>query len=598
MKKIISFFLITVICLSLASCALPLKSCNLDDFLKNPEPPFVCDSHRDADDDGRCDYCSESFDDGGEVQNTDPSVDIEPDLDPDAPSGSAKIYTAAVSLYKGNQADLSSLLSEYITLEGATWESDSETVAAVSDGVVVANAYGRTTVRVTDIQGNRCDITLTVKVYVNQSGFSITPTSDDTVYPVSSERMANELIDRAISAHKNHVILDFSSLGGSYMPFSDFDFKFEYGNHVSITKKYYEGKPQILYVEFTYNENAASTYTESTPSTTYASVDNANMLLRNLARKNSAYKRPDGFSDFPIYTENAGTMNVRNSEELWWALEHNYLPVFPTKYTKAESFFEQAKIILREIITDDMTEYEKLLAIFDYLVNEIGYDYAAAERSDNPIGDVCYYLEGVFERGLAVCDGKSKAFVLFCAIEGIECLRDFGSPKGGSAGHAWNYVRLDGKWYLVDTTNADMAQTESVSIGNFLGKNVELTSYETFLTTLDYHSDKYEYSGIHSDVFSNAGANRALSFLDAAPKGRCYDFRVASNIEYKSMLADIFSLGVDECVLTVHLTRFIADKWNIPIDEVMSQLGVKYDYAAFTTTVGATEINYIVFKRK
>ena len=641
MKRILSLILAGLTALSLPSCA----------FLNFPnEPPVQCTSHRDADDDGKCDTCEEPFEDGGEIPDDGPTVDEQPDLTPvcthrdmnadgfcddcaekfpdctaeshrdldddgkcdgcsrffddgNEASGEplpdvqlGKNYTAAISVYKGTVNDLSPIIEDYLALDGALWESDSTAIASVDNGVVTANGYGKTAIRIEDAKGNKCNITLTVRVYVNQSGFNITPTDDQTVYKVSTEREANALVDTAITNHKSRVILDFSAFGNDYRPFADFDFKYEYGNHVSITKKYYESKPQILYVEFKYNANAASTYTEPTPATTYESVDNANMLLRAEARKNSPYARPDDFSDFPIYKSNRGTVNVHNSEELWLALEHNYLPVFPTKYTKAESFFEEAKMILREIITEDMTDYEKVLAIFDYLVNEVEYDYATFSNPDSsdPISDVCYYLEGVFERGVAVCDGKSKAFVLFCRIEGIECLRDFGSSNTGGVGHAWNYVKLDGKWYLVDTTNADTAQSASTNIGSFFEKNVEITVYEAFLTRLSYHSYKYEYSGIHSEIFAAAGTDISQKFINAAPKGAEYDFKVGSDREFELLLTDLFLAEPDECVLILALSSSVG--WNLVLDDVIDELGVNVEYAAYNSTMCGLPICYLLIK--
>jgi Uncharacterized protein involved in cytokinesis, contains TGc (transglutaminase/protease-like) domain len=53
----------------------------------------------------------------------------------------------------------------------------------------------------------------------------------------------------------------------------------------------------------------------------------------------------------------------------------------------------------------------------------------------------------------AVCDGYSKAFLLLCEKEGIECLIDQGSALPSTEGHAWNYVKMDnGKWYGIDVT--------------------------------------------------------------------------------------------------------------------------------------------------
>ncbi|MDE5617940.1 MAG: hypothetical protein K2I79_00445, partial [Clostridia bacterium] len=66
----------------------------------------------------------------------------------------------------------------------------------------------------------------------------------------------------------------------------------------------------------------------------------------------------------------------------------------------------------------------------------------------------CFFLEGVFDDGVAVCNGLSKAFVVLCGIEGIPAVKIQGYtrlfPKSGR--HAWNKVYIGGQWYGVDTT--------------------------------------------------------------------------------------------------------------------------------------------------
>ena len=57
-------------------------------------------------------------------------------------------------------------------------------------------------------------------------------------------------------------------------------------------------------------------------------------------------------------------------------------------------------------------------------------------------------IEGVLVNGYAVCAGLSDAFYRLAAFAKLEVVEATGMK--GSLGHAWNFVKVDGKWYLVD----------------------------------------------------------------------------------------------------------------------------------------------------
>jgi hypothetical protein len=272
--------------------------------------------------------------------------------------------------------------------------------------------------------------------------------------------------------------------------------------------------------------------------------------------------------------------------------------------SKAELFFERSKMILREIITEDMDDYAKALAIFDYLVDNVAYDYDAFYRdsSENSHTDVCYYLEGVFERGRAVCDGKSKAFVLLCGIEGIECVRDFGSKLSGAVGHAWNYVKLDGVWYLVDTTAADAAQSAENGFNGYFGKRIEMTVYDMFLADVSSHRDEYYYSPLFEYITdtNQINVNNTAVFTEKI-FGTGYDFKMESKAELEMLIEIILAEDTDvgsECVLVVTLAQAFGSSSNAfsAIDKGISDSGSDAEYQIFTGTMSGVDILYITMK--
>lgn len=113
---------------------------------------------------------------------------------------------------------------------------------------------------------------------------------------------------------------------------------------------------------------------------------------------------------------------------------------------------KQIDAVLSEIITNDMTELEKIKAIHDWLVNNVEYDTNGYSSGYMPSTD--FTAEGLFETRVAVCDGYSKAFEAMAKRAGFEAVRITGTgyTSSGSESHAWNQVKVNGSWYNVDVT--------------------------------------------------------------------------------------------------------------------------------------------------
>lgn len=181
---------------------------------------------------------------------------------------------------------------------------------------------------------------------------------------------------------------------------------------------------------------------------------------------------PRGNGEFPIY-ERTRTLNVTTSKQLLFAVMNGYKPV-PEPGSHAAIIYSNARKALGDIISDTMTDRQKVTAIFDWLSENVTYDDVAAneykedwaaattEAQRNAIAEdarkyKCFHLEGVFlddNERFAVCDGISKAFALMCAIEEIPVIivSGTGITSNGSENHAWNIVLVEGEWCNIDAT--------------------------------------------------------------------------------------------------------------------------------------------------
>jgi transglutaminase-like putative cysteine protease len=245
-------------------------------------------------------------------------------------------------------------------------------------------------------------------------------------------------------------------------------------------------------------------------------------------------------------------------------VEHRRKPIVPDDQTKVVTIvWNKALKVLNEIILNDMTDFERVHAIYDWIIYNTDYDYAllAAALDNQPIDslDPSFHLSGVFIAEKAVCDGKSKAFALLCAIEGIEAERVTGwagsTDNAGNrsyVGHAWNkvYIAVPGsdskEWYFVDTTYGDL----SVYDGATNAVKWEYLSHCYFLITDEavasthFQDDKYRLVGnvIQALAEPEAVYNEAVTEFDYYATEKTtyedveYSYRVGSEDELKNFI--------------------------------------------------------------
>lgn len=115
------------------------------------------------------------------------------------------------------------------------------------------------------------------------------------------------------------------------------------------------------------------------------------------------------------------------------------------------SILNAARSVIEQEIRDDMSDYEKELAIHDWITGWSSFDYSVFGRSSQegfaPGSDTPY---GVLIAQSAMCHGYSSTFQLFMDMLDIECITVFGIPGNNGVEHSWNMVKLDGEWYCVD----------------------------------------------------------------------------------------------------------------------------------------------------
>ena len=147
---------------------------------------------------------------------------------------------------------------------------------------------------------------------------------------------------------------------------------------------------------------------------------------------------------------------------------------------------------------------EKVLSINNYLVKLVTYE----QDADKPENQFAHEAYGALAdpKHRAVCDGYSKAFLLLCEKEGIECVVALGTSVPNMVNHAWNYVKMDNeKWYAMDVTWNDGNDNDYFLNGGstFFQTHQQGVFLGSGHNTYPFNSPAISSTGYDEDTFDN-----------------------------------------------------------------------------------------------
>lgn len=196
--------------------------------------------------------------------------------------------------------------------------------------------------------------------------------------------------------------------------------------------------------------------------------------------------RKVNYKDLRLFKNNKGFIKVNNSEQLFYAALNGYFPVWDKNNKVLCKIMNDCLEILK--FRHNKNELERIRRTYLYMVNESTYDLDVQRKRSTDYRDyAAYYLEGFFLYRQAVCDGLTKAYALLLALDGFEVYH-VADVKKNIGGHAYNYVKVNGEYYLSSITN-------SIRTGGY----ERIRDYRYFLT--NYRANDFDGYKFQSEEF-------------------------------------------------------------------------------------------------
>lgn len=268
--------------------------------------------------------------------------------------------------------------------------------------------------------------------------------------------------------------------------FACFTFTYGYLNELEIFDtliNFYEKTPSILYNN-EYRKNVNIDFVQLTED--FEANDNKELLNIYYTIISS------GMDEFTFYCANEYTdciqnvINLNNNNDLLSQM-NNFVHVYNSFRSIKTTYTTNGKVTLsinkvysnddiniinskldsieETLYKDAVSEYDKILAIHDYIINNTKYNL----KDENKIGTPSSTAIGVLVNNLATCNGYTDTASLLLDRLNIPNVRI------SNENHIWNLVYTNGKWLHMDLTWDDPVNS----------LNKDMLTHDFFLKTTD-----------------------------------------------------------------------------------------------------------------
>lgn len=214
---------------------------------------------------------------------------------------------------------------------------------------------------------------------------------------------------------------------------------------------------------------------------------------------------------------------------------------------KQWELMKQVDFVAGELAEDGMSDVDKVLAVNSYLCDNVVYDVKAAEQSADGEGTFTDSMApyGALINHKAVCLGYAGAFQLLAKALELDSIVVTGTLTG-SQNHAWNKVKIDGKWCVVDVTSNDNDEIGNVllnvsdEVADYLLKEDTRYICDESIGEFAADTEEFEYYRLAGKYYDKTEI--ADAFIQELSLGNKAVFRTDStltNVEFQNIVGEV-----------------------------------------------------------
>ena len=184
-----------------------------------------------------------------------------------------------------------------------------------------------------------------------------------------------------------------------------------------------------------------------------------------------------------------------STEDISFKTEKKNKDSFEAIFSVEDEYEDKINSIADSLVAGrGLSDYEAYKVLHDWVASYIDYNYDAL--TDDDLLHDCNNPEYCLDTGWAVCGGYASLYEDLCEAAGLYCdyvhgKADFLNFSG--IGHAWNIVKVGGKYYHLDVCCDDTSTQDGSIVYDwfFQGSGYVTNSFRTWDGTYDFEIDSY-----------------------------------------------------------------------------------------------------------